>query len=299
MKTTRILVMPAALLFAAASAEGQTYRHNQVAPSLTATAALNASGNFVYRYTIANGATAAQRINFVLVELARPADGANAPSDWSGAVASSAVAWSADGDIDPSWVEEHEMDIPSFTSEIAPGTSRSGFEIVSACGGSSVPLTYYARGYAHLATMSEEEEPVPGAEPAEWRLDAVSGTVMGPGDCSTVADWGNRRPGVDGFLGLVNFASGAALPAGAVTVQVRFSRSGEIVNQATFSAVLNSVDVTGSFVTNSIGDKVAVFEPGSSPVQSGRNVLLMKVDGIKTGSTSTVTDADRFTFTLP
>lgn len=289
----------AALLLCGANAHGQTFYHNQVSPSISASAVLDASGNFVYRYSIANGATAAQRINFLMIELARPADGANAPSDWSALLASNSVVFGAAGDIDPSWTEAHEMDVPSFTSEIAPGASRAGFEIVSACGGSNVPLIFYARGYAHLETMSEEEEPTPGTEVTEWRQDAVSGTVLGPGDCSQVADWGNRRPGVDGFLGVVNFVNGATLPPGAATVQVRFARSGEQVNVATFSAVLNSVDVSASFVTNSIGDKVAVFAVGSSPVQNGRNVLLLKVEGVKPGTTSTAIDADRFTFTLP
>lgn len=136
------------------------------------------------------------------------------------------------------------------------------------------------------------------AEP-EWREDAVTGTVLGPSDCSTVADWGNRRPGVDGFLGVVNFVDGATLPAGPASVQIRFSRAGEVVDRATFRAELNSVDVTSRFVANSRGDMVAVFAPGSSPARSGRNVLLLKVDGQILGTTRTATDADRFSFTLP
>lgn len=110
---------------------------------------------------------------------------------------------------------------------------------------------------------------------------------------------GNRRPGVDGFPGVVNFVNGATLPAGPATIQLRFSRNGETVDRSTFSAVLNGVDVTSQFVQTSTGDLVGVFAPGSSPAKSGRNVLLLKVDGLKAGTTQTATDADRFTFTLP
>jgi hypothetical protein len=291
--------IPVAMILLAAPASAQVHRFNGVAPTLGATVALDATGNFVYQYTIANGATASQRINFVLLELATPASDARAPSDWDGMLASSSVVFAAAGEIDPSWSEAHPMDIQSFTSEIAPGASRSGFEIVSSCGGGDVPLTFFARGYNHLESPPEDEEAPAGSEFQSWREDAVSGTVLGPGDCSTVADWGNRRPGVDGFLGVVNFVNGATMPAGPMTVQIRFSRDGEVVNVATFSAVLNSTDVTASFATNANGDKVAVFEPGSSPVHSGKNVLLLKVEGFKAGTTSTAIDADRFTFTLP
>ena len=37
--------------------------HNQVAPSVTTTVSLDASGDFRYRYTVGNGAGAAQRIH--------------------------------------------------------------------------------------------------------------------------------------------------------------------------------------------------------------------------------------------
>lgn len=76
-------------------------------------------------------------------------------------------------------------------------------------------------------------------------------------------------------------------------------RGGETVERSTFSAVLNGVDVTSQFRANSRGDVVAVFAPGSSAAQPGRNVLLLKVDGHILGTTRTATDADRFSFTLP
>jgi hypothetical protein len=272
--------------------------HNQVAPTVTASVSLNAGGNFVYSYTVANGAAAAQRINLFLLELAQPAFGANAPTDWTSLTGPTSATWLASGTIEPSWTEEHELDIPSFTSEIAAGTSRTGFELISTCASSTTPVPFYIQGYNHLGKQPDDDTSQVVDIP-NWREDAIAGTTVGPSDCSAVADWGNRRPGVDGFVGVVNFANGATLPAGPVTVQVRFARDGETVNTSTFSAELNSTTVTGAFVTNGRGDKVAVFTPGSSALRSGKNVLLLKVDGLKAGTTQTATDADRFTFTIP
>lgn len=48
-----------------------------------------------------------------------------------------------------------------------------------------------------------------------------------------------------------------------------------------------------------INTPVAVFMPATSPLTSGRNVLLVSVDGIVPGTTRTATDANRFTFTRP
>ena len=77
------------------------------------------------------------------------------------------------------------------------------------------------------------------------------------------------------------------------------ARAGETVDRATLHVELNRVDVTGQFVTNSMGDAVAVFALGSAPLQSSRNVLLVSVDGVVPGTNRTATDADRFVFTIP
>lgn len=271
--------------------------HNQVAPTVTAAVSLEPTGDFRYRYTVANGAGAQQRINMFFLELPVPASSAASPTDWYAILGSKSISWGSEGTVDPSWAPAHEADIASFLSEINPGASLTGFDLLSPCGGSSTPLTYYVQGYNHLGKQPDDD--TTWVQEPEWRADAVTGTVLGPSDCSTVADWGNRRPGVDGFLGVVNFVNGATLPAGPASVQIRFSRDGEVVNRATFSAVLNSVDVTSQFVQNSRDDLVAIFVPGSSAAHSGKNVLLLKVNGLKPGTTQTATDADRFTFTLP
>lgn len=271
--------------------------HNEVVPTVTASVSLEPTGDFRYRYTVANGASARQKVNFFFLELAIRGSGATSPTDWYHILGDNSVSWGSAGTVDPAWRAEHEADIASFLSEIAPGTSLTGFDLLSPCAGSGTPLTWYAQGYNHLGVQPDDD--TTSAPEPTWRMDAVKGMVLGPSDCATVADWGNRRPGVDGFLGVVNFTNGATLPAGPVRVQVRFSRGGETVERSTFSAVLNGVDVTSQFRANSRGDVVAVFAPGSSAAQSGRNVLLLKVDGHILGTTRTATDADRFSFTLP
>ncbi len=277
--------------------------HNQVQPTVTATVTLDpATGDFRYAYTLSNGAAAQQRLAELYLDLTTRISGSSAPPDWEAFADPNGgtVVWGASGPVDPAWTQLHDLDPPSHLSEIPPGGTLTGFSLLSPCGGAGL-VRFYARGYNHVAqapVTDANADSAPATPP--WRVDAVSGGVAGPGDCTTVRDWGNRRPGVDGFLGLVNFASGDALPGGvSVTVQVRFSRNGETVLPATFHAVLNAQDVTAQFVTNSRGDRVAVFPPGTAQLKSGRNVLLLSVDGIVPGTTHQATDSDRFTFTLP
>lgn len=82
-------------------------------------------------------------------------------------------------------------------------------------------------------------------------------------------------------------------------MQLRFSRDGEQVDRESLTVELNGVDVTSAFRTNSIGDAVAIFQPGQSPLRWGRNVLLISVRGVVPGKSQIAEDADRFTFTIP
>jgi hypothetical protein len=294
-----------ALCVWAAAAQAQipaTYPwHNRVQPVVSVAIDLDpATADFRYLYAVSNGAGAEQRLSELYLEVAVPPSGMAAPADWEPLMGegTNVIAWGATGDVDQAWVPAHDGDMPSFVSEIAPESALTGFVLLSPCGPTG-EVTYYARGYNHIAQAPADDTSDQPYQIPQWRDDAVRGSVLGPGDCNVVADWGNRRPGVDGFVGLVNFASGATLPAGPVAVQLRFARNGESVNPASLQVSLNGVDVTAAFRTNSRGDRVAVFSPGSSPLQSGRNVLLVSVDGVVPGTTRTATDADRFTFTVP
>lgn len=303
MRTHAITIAAAALL--APAPAGAQYAdwylwHNEVEPSVRVTVSLDtATGDFLYRYTLANGPGARQRIESFELELAVTPSGMAAPKDWDFSFDRSTpvAGWWAAGPTDPAWTPINDMDIPSTLSEIAPGDSLTGFDLLSPCAFDGA-VAYYVRGYNHLAVRPPDDT-ASWVRVPEWRNDAVRGTALGPGDCGTVRDWGNRRPGVDGFVGLANFAGGAALPAGPVAIQLRFARDGEQVDRRTLRVELNRVDVTAAFRTNSIGDAVALFPPGAAPLVSGRNVLLVSVDGIVPGTGRTATDADRFTFTIP
>lgn len=273
--------------------------HNRVAPTVTATVTLHPqTPDFVYRYSVSNGATAEQRINLVRLATPVPASLAASPADWGVMYdpLQPGVLWFADGAALPGWQPTSEGDISSKVSEIAPGGQLEGFELHTPCGPGGA-VTWYAQGYNHMPVYSEYV--AVGGEPTTWEQDAVVGTVAGPGDCGVVQEWGNRRPATDGFLGVVNFQNGAVFASREAVVQLRFSRAGEQVHAGTFRAELNQQDVTAAFRTNSRGDVVSVFAPGTSPVQVGRNVLLLSVDGVMPGSGRTATDTDRISFTRP
>ncbi len=298
---SRLALMGALALTAALANEVGAQRypwHDRVQPRLTAGVTLDpASNDFIYRFTLANGAGAQQRINMLRLSLAVPAFAMEAPADWSFMYAPGLphVVWYADGPLHPAWQPLHGGDVASFASEVEPGASLAGFEVRSPC--ATGIASFIASGYNHMRTM--EEDTLPGQVTPDTDPEGIRGTVLGPADCNVVLEWGNRRPATDGFMGVVNFASGATLLPGPIAVQIRFSRSGEQVDRATFRAELNQQDVTAAFRPNSRGDLVAVFQPGASAARAGRNVLLISVDGIIPGTTRTGTDADRITFTVP
>lgn len=278
-------------------------RQNGVDPSVIARVSVDeTTGDFRYEYIVRNGPAATQRLSSLRVEQVVSATAMAGPADWEfikNASLGGLVGWYAGGEPVPGATVVSDLDVPSTVSEIPPDSALSGFVLVSPCAASGT-VTYYARGYNHIS-IQPPDDTASYAHVPSWREDSVTKQVLGPGDCTTVHDWGNRRPGVDGFVGLVNDPGnrtgiGTNAP---VTVQLRFARAGETVLPATLHVEINRIDVTARFVTNSLGDRIAVFEPGSAPLASGRNVLLVSVDGVVPGTNRTATDSDRFTFDLP
>lgn len=278
--------------------------HNLVVPTVSVAVSLDATtADFTYSYAVANGASAQQRIDEVYLKIRSLITAAQAPTDWKATYNRTAplldgfLVWGADGPVDPAWVAANPLDPASVLSEIAPGSSRTGFALLSPCAVRGT-LPYYIRGYNH---MVEPPADTTGAAPSfpTWQQDAVSGSILGPGDCTVVSDWGSGAAATEGFVGLVNFASGAVFPAGPMTIQLKFSRSGETVFPATLLIKINTTTVTTTFKVNSRGDRVAVFTSGVLPLKSGKNTLSVSIDGIKPGTTQTGTDSDSFIFYLP
>lgn len=287
-----------------AAPDRDSLRHDRVAPALRLTPALDpATGDFVYRYSLANGREARQPIHSLSIELAPGARGrVLSPDGWRALAEAPApeVTWVAASPVvrpEPSYAASDAIALSPRATEVGPGRSLAGFEIRSSCGARDSAVTYYVRGYNRLAPPSE----LPGGVPSP-REDAVRGSAPGPVDCEQVADWGRQSSDsadVEGLVGLVNFADGATLHAGPITVQVRFARDGETVLRSSFRARLNGQDVTGAFVTNSRGDRVAVLAPRTSPLVSGRNALVITVQGLAPGADPVAHDEDRFEFTTP
>ena len=273
--------------------------HNLVQPTVTIAVSIDPpTGDFLYAYTVSNGTAAQQRVNEVHLQYTGFVAGATAPANWEVYPSPRGVTtWAAAGTADPAWRSSGDWDIPATLSEIAPGTSKPAFVLRSQCAVSGY-ATYFVRGYNHLLETPLDQNGDFLPEPT-WRSDAVQGAVLGPMDCSTVRDWGVKKTGVDGFVGAVNFVSGSTLLPGPVTLQFRFSKSGEQVNASTFKAVLNGTDVTSRFANNSRGDRVAVFSPGVAPIARGRNTIQVSVQGISTSTGTLGTDADKYTFSVP
>ena len=109
---------------------------------------------------------------------------------------------------------------------------------------------------------------------------------------------GGRRPAVDNFLVFLTLKDNDRRQ-GSVLIEVAFGVSGESVNQNTFNAKLNNVDVTAQFVVMGNNRSRAYFQLGSSsPLQLGRNVITTTVDGTVPGATRSAKDTDRVVFLI-
>ncbi|HEX7118295.1 MAG TPA: hypothetical protein VF212_05880, partial [Longimicrobiales bacterium] len=78
--------------------------HNEVEPTVRATVTLDSTtGDFLYRYSVANGPGARQRIQTLDVELAVTPSAMAAPKDWDFSFSSTTpvAGWWAFGPIDP------------------------------------------------------------------------------------------------------------------------------------------------------------------------------------------------------
>lgn len=82
------------------------------------------------------------------------------------------------------------------------------------------------------------------------------------------------------------------LPSGSTTYAVHVYY-GKTVNPATFRAVLNKQDISVKFTPKPLTDEEVVI-----PLQQGRNVLQLSVDGKKLDG-KTATDSDRLVFIVP
>jgi hypothetical protein len=306
-KTTLYLIMTTvvALFLRGVPASGQVIvpptPANQLSVSVTANVTFDSStGLYSYNYTLANAASSQQSTWLFSLQLNGAGDSPASPNGWTFAQFDDRplVSWAATdtGTLPPDFVDDGNIPPSPFT--IAPGATLPGFKFVSPHPPGTV--TFFAQGDTKLAQVAVDSDlPQEGAEIPDFTNDSFTGSTVGPVPIDQTQFFtGGRRPSVDGFLVFMNLVSGD-VKTPTVGIVIQFGINGETVNQSTFHATLNGTDVTASFGPGSTSNElVGLFDPGTSPLMIGKNVLLTSVDGIVPGTTRTATDVDRVTFSV-
>ena len=272
---------------------------DRVVPSITATAAYEAAGSgWRYTYVLANGASAQQAILGHLMRFNAPGTASlTVPNGWDAfrSLPGTGISGADFGATLPEVVGTSPNG--PAPAQIPPGQSLAGFGIVSA-----YPPGYartYTKGFAPVPYLPDDWDETSGGVPADT-INSQRRFTLGPIRYTQVVTGGNRRPGVDGFLGFMNLSTSGSNVIDPAPIALKFSLNGETVFRETFQATLNGVNVTSAFKPGPSdgADLVAVFRVGSSPLMAGKNVLLTSVEGLKAGTTQRATDTDRITFTL-
>jgi len=258
---------------------------------------------YTYTYVITNSPSSAQNISTFAFDINENAKIFNetAPEGWSfGRYASGNLfSFASTEGITESHIHyfpngAHEIRSPF---DIHPSISKTfSFQTLSAPDNGLI----YIQGYVP-SPQSTDEGDFDGVEiPSQYiKDDSFQTATIVP--IIDIYD-GNRRPAVDGFAAFPNIssASGSVFTA-PVKIFLDFAINGETVNEATFKAELNGVDITSLFVVdnNLYSDRVLELALGSgSPLQAGKNVLITSVEGIVPDTERFATDTDRITFTV-
>ncbi|HET9830607.1 MAG TPA: hypothetical protein VFP91_02810 [Vicinamibacterales bacterium] len=302
----RTLVAFVALALRALSADAQVIvpvtPANQLSVGVSTAVTYDSTSKlYAYDYTLTNASTSVQAAWFFALQFNGPGDSPLAPVGWTFAQHDDRpiVSWAATdtGPLPPDFVDDGN--VPPSVYTIAPGATLSGFRLVSPSPPGTVQ--FFAQGETKLAQVLTDvgDLPLEGEEVLDFTEDSITGAAVGPVPVDPAQVFaGGRRPAVDTFLVFLNLANGDVRNA-PVGIVIRFGINGETVSQTTFHATLNGTDVTASFVAGSqAGELVGLFGVGSSPLQTGKNVLITSVDGIVPGTTRTATDVDRVTFTV-
>jgi hypothetical protein len=275
---------------------------DRVVPALTTLVSYDdATQQWRYEYQIANGASAVQPIISLDLAFNAPATSVLSPAGWWGVV----FVGSPSGIPGATFAAEYPEtfattpygDAPAEpAASIAPGASLTGLVVLSPYPPGEART--YVQGYAAVPYLPDDY-PEPTVAPDDT-TNSQRGWSVGPTRHTFIVSDGNRRPAVDGFLAFMNVApSGSVLHAPAA-IAIKLAINGETVNRATFTAVLNGVDVTGAFHPGPPdgADLAAAFAAGSSPIVIGKNVLITSIEGLVPGTSRSATDTDRIVFTV-
>jgi hypothetical protein len=272
---------------------------DRVLAGYTVTASYNtAQALWTYAYTVSNGAGAQQALQSLRLRFNGPAQTVGQPSGWYNLTFPPPVP------LPGAFFGARLPDVYSGTTAEQPGAARippgqglPGFSITSA-----YPPGYartYAQGFAAYppapAGSTEEDFNLPADT-----TNAQRSFVLGPIRYTQVTTGGNRRPGVDGFLGFMNLNVSGSVVRTPAPIALKFSLNGETVFRETLHIILNGSDVTAAFKPGPSdgADLVGVFALNVSPLQLGKNVLQTSVEGLKMGTSQRAADVDKITFTV-
>lgn len=275
---------------------------NQLSVTVNPTVTYDSTaGLYTYTYTLTNSASSVQPAWLFALQLNGAATSSTSPTGWSSVVHDDEplISWAATdvGTLPADYVDTGN--IPPSPFVIAPGAALGGFQLVSPDPPGTV--TFFAQGDTLLTQVGTDLDDLPqeGQEVPPLTADSFSGSTSGPValDSSQIF-LGGRRPAVDSFLVFLNLATGDTKTA-PVGIVIQFGINGETVDTTTFSATLNGTDVTTLFAPGPNANQMtAIFSPGTTPLVTGKNVLITSVTGIVPGTTRTANDVDRVTFTV-
>ncbi len=255
------------------------------------------TGLFTYSYAFSNGGGAALEVSEVHIPL-RGSSVLNvqSPAGWLAILSDDGqtLQWCAcaeEGFVIPAGYVDDGRGLPSI-HQIKPGQLRSGFSFQSAF--PQAQGIVYAGGF--LPILVEGVDFPIGQEPTtpDYPLNLASGTLANVPMFNPSLEFGGRRPSVDGFAVFTTIKDGGAYTA-PLLLDVKFGQQGEIVNQSSFKATLNGVDITREFVTMT-PNQIRARLPIGSAVKAGKNVLVTTVQGRVPGAARTAKDTDRLTF---
>ncbi len=296
--------MPRALMLALTlllclAAQGKVEWPNKVRVAVDLKVTFDAdSGLYTYAYTLTNRRGASQDLSdFDLPLRGATVVNVKSPRGWWALVTSTGnrVGWCAceeDGIVSPPGYIDDGRGLPSIY-QIKPGQTLAGFSLQSAYPPS--PGIFFAQGW--VPTPIEGVDFPIGKEPDNpgYPANAFKGKVLAPARNEALPS-GGRKPAVDGFLVFPSLRH-ATLHKAPMAVDIVFGQNGEVVDQSSFRAMLNDVDISDRFVTTAAHHRRAVLTMApAGPLKHGKNVLVTTVEGVVSGGSKRLIDTDRIEF---
>lgn len=297
-KITLILLLMAVSMFT----EAEVLWPNKVKVTIAPSVSFDTStGQFTYHYAITSGTDSIQDVaGFYIPLRGATASNIKVPRGWTGRLNLDATrigfcACEEEGFVIPPNYVQDGRGLPSIY-DIKPGQTLAGFSFQSQDPPSTG--TYYAKGWVPVP-VEGEDFPAGEQQPYEpdFPFNLFAGETLTPSRLETIFA-GGRRPAVDTFLVFLTLKNGD-IKREPLVVDLVLGPNGEVVDQSSFRAKLNSVDVTSQFVAMEGNKRRGYFLVGpTSPLRRGKNILTTTINGQVPETARTATDTDKLTFTV-